>query len=68
MMNSWITVQETITVPAVAAGRMLHLFLSDLQLHLNTWWWDFKDPRPYVKLSSLLRRRHPNENPANGDR
>ena len=67
MMNSWVTAQETIPVPAVAAGRMLHLFLSDLQLHLNTWWWDFKDPRPYVKLSSTLRRRHPNENPVNGD-
>ena len=68
VMNSWTTVQETVTVPAVAAGRLLHLFLADLQLHLSTWWWEFRDPRPYVKLSPTLRRRHPNESPANSGR
>ena len=67
-MNSWTTLQETVTVPAVAAGRLLHYFLADLQLHLSTWWWEFRDPRSYVKLSPMLRRRHPNENPTNSGR
>jgi len=59
--NSWVTVQEVVDQPEVAAGRLLHLFLSDLQLHLSTWFWEFSDPRRYVKLSPALRRRHPNE-------
>lgn len=61
MVNSWTTLQETISPPEIAAGRLLHLFLSDLQLHLSTWSWEFRDPRHYVKLNSKLRRRHPNE-------
>lgn len=63
VMNSWVTLEESVSDPAVAAGRLLHLFLSDLQLHLSTWSWEFKDPRAYVKLSPTLRRRHPNEGP-----
>ena len=59
--NSWITVQEIVDRSEVAAGRLLHLFLSDLQLHLSTWIWEFRDPRRYVKLSEKLRRRHPDE-------
>ena len=65
VMNSWTTLEETITGPSIAAGRLLHLFLADLQLHLSTWWWEFRDPRPYVKLSPTMRRRHPNESPEN---
>ena len=61
VMNSWTTLQETVTVPAVAAGRLLHYFLADLQLHLSTWWWEFRDPRPYVKLSPMLRRAYSGE-------
>ena len=61
--NSWTTVQEIVSPPAIAAGRLLHLFLSDLQLHLSTWSWEFTDLRRYVKLSPALRRRHPQENP-----
>ena len=61
VINRWTTLQETVSVPEVAAGRLLHLFLADLQLHLSTWSWEFRDPRPYVKLSPTLRRRHPNE-------
>ena len=63
IMNSWITLQETIEEPRVGAGRLLHLFLADLQLHLSTWSWEFRDPRPYVKLSQSLQRRHLNEKP-----
>ena len=62
--NSWATAQERVSSSAVAAGRLLHLFLSDLQLHLSTWSWEFTDPRRYVKLSPALRRRHPNERPS----
>lgn len=61
--NSWQTLQEDDEEPRVAAGRLLHLFLADLQLHLSTWSWQFRDPRPYVKLSQSLRRRHPDEKP-----
>ena len=61
--NSWTTLQEIVSPPATAAGRLLHLFLSDLQLHLSTWSWEFTDLRRYVKLSPALRRRHPKENP-----
>ena len=63
MDNIWTTLQETVTDPAIAAGRLLHLFLADLQLHLSTWSQEFRDPRSYVKLSQTLRRRHPNEKP-----
>ena len=59
--NSWETAQETVSASDVAAGRLLHWFLSDLQLHLSTWSWEFTDPRRYVRLSPKLRRRHPNE-------
>ena len=59
--NRWEVLQETFGEARVAAGRMLHLFLSDLQSHLSTWTWEFRDPRPYVRLSEPLRRRHPDE-------
>lgn len=62
MRNSWVTAEETITDPKVASGRLLNLFLSDLQLHLSSWTHEFRDPRPYVKLSSALRRRHKKSN------
>ena len=61
LVNSWATLQEDGENPRVSAGRLLHLFLADLQLHLSTWSWQLRDPRPYVKLSRSLRHRHPNE-------
>ena len=61
--NVWKTLQEDNGGPRVSAGRLLHLFLTDLQLHLSTWAWQFRDPRPYAKLSPSLRHRHPNEMP-----
>lgn len=61
--NRWETLQECGADPIVASGRLLSLFLSDLQLHLSTSSWEFIDPRRYVKLSQSLRRRHPNESP-----
>ena len=62
--NRWETLQERRPDPLVASGRLLNLFLSDLQLHLSTSSWDgVFDPRRYVKLSQSLRRRHPNEKP-----
>lgn len=60
-VNRWTTLQETVEDPRTGNGRMLHLFLTDLQLHLSTWCWEFMDPRPYAKLSPALKRRHPNE-------
>ena len=63
LVNSWETLQEESGEPRVAAGRLLHFFLTDLQLHLSTWSWQLRDPRPYVKLNQPLRRRHPNEQP-----
>ncbi len=59
--NCWTTFQETHSDPGVAAGRLLNLFLADLQLHLATSSWEFQDPRRYVRLSQPLRRRHPQE-------
>ena len=59
--NGWTTFQETVLSPAIAGGRLLHLFLSDLQLHLSTWSWEHPDPRRYVRLSPTVRRRHPGE-------
>ena len=59
--NRWVTLQETVADPRVASGRLLNLFLSDLQLHLSTSSWEFSDSRRYVKLSQSLRRRHRQE-------
>lgn len=62
--NRWETLQERGQDPLIASGRLLNLFLSDLQLNLSTSSWDdLIDPRRYVKLSRSLRRRHLNENP-----
>lgn len=59
--NNWTTFQETVLSPVIAGGRLLHLFLSDLQLHLSNWSWEHPDPRRYVQLSPTMRRRHPAE-------
>ena len=64
--SSWVTVQDTHPEPSVAAGRLLHWFLADLQLHLSTSSWEFADPRRYVKLSQPLRRRHTGEGVSSG--
>ncbi|MCY3755074.1 MAG: hypothetical protein OXG99_13415 [Alphaproteobacteria bacterium] len=62
VQNNWVTAEETVADPNVASGRLLNFFLSDLQLHLSSWTYEFRDPRPYVKLSSALRRRHKKPN------
>ncbi|MXZ60511.1 MAG: hypothetical protein F4228_04090 [Acidobacteria bacterium] len=59
--NCWGIFQETHADPRVVAGRLLNLFLADLQLHLGTSSWDFLNPMRYVKLSRSLRLRQSRE-------
>lgn len=60
--NCWETLQDPAGLPArTSAGRLLNLFVADLQMHLSTWHFELRDPRPYVRLSDRLRRRHPRE-------
>ena len=55
--NRWVTLEEAVADPLVGAGRLLNLFVADLQLHLSTWFGEFVDPRRYVKLSRALQMR-----------
>ena len=58
---SWITIQEKGHDPIVSSARLLHYFVTDLQLHLGTWNDEYFNPRHYAKLGPLLRHRHARE-------
>lgn len=58
---TWATVQEDGHTPAISCGRLLHYFVTELQLHLGTWYDEYNNPRHYAKLGKMLRHRHPRE-------
>ena len=58
---SWMTIQEKGHEPIVSSARLLHYFVTDLQLHLGTWHDEYFNPRHYAKLGPVLRRRHARE-------
>lgn len=57
----WLTFQEEGRASAISCGRLLHYFVSELQLHLGTWYEEYNNPQHYAKLSQMIRRRHPHE-------
>ncbi len=58
---SWATIQEEGHEPIVSSARLLHYFVTDLQLHLSTWCDEYSNPRHYAKLGPVLRHRHARE-------
>ena len=61
MLMDWFTIQEEGHMPAISCGRLLHYFITELQLHLGTWYNEYNNPKHYAKLGKMLRRRHPHE-------
>ena len=57
----WVTIQEEGIEPSYSAGRFLHYFVTDLQLHLGTWHDEYCNPVHYAKLGRMLRHRHARE-------
>ncbi|MXX88691.1 MAG: hypothetical protein F4213_03205 [Boseongicola sp. SB0677_bin_26] len=57
----WATVQETGLESGVSCARLLHRFVTDLQLHLGTWYDEYINPSHYAKLGPVLTRRHAGE-------
>ena len=55
---TWATVQEEGHAPAISCGRLLHYVVTELQLHLGTWYDEYNNPRHYAKLGKMLRHRH----------
>ena len=62
---TWLTIQEEGHEPISTSARLLHYFVTDLQLHLGTWYDEYNNPGHYAKLGSVLRHRHARE--ANSD-
>ena len=58
---AWMTIQEKGYEAIVSSGRLLHYFVTDLQLHLGTWYDEYGSPRHYAKLGPMLRHRHARE-------
>ena len=58
---TWVTIQEEGIEPSYSSGRFLHYFVTDLQLHLGTWYDEYANPGHYAKLSPMLRHRHARE-------
>lgn len=58
---TWVTVQDDGLSPRISSGRLLHYFMTDLQLHLGTWHAEHTSPKHYSRLSRILRRRHARE-------
>ena len=58
---SWTTIQEEGHEPIVSSARLLHYLVTDLQLHLGTWYDEYSNPRHYAKLGPVLRHRHARE-------
>ena len=58
---TWVTIQEEGIEPNFCAGRFLHYFVTDLQLHLGTWYDEYSNPGHYAKLGPMLRHRHARE-------
>lgn len=58
---TWVTIQEDGHGPSVSSGRLLHYFVTELQLHLGTWYDEYNNPAHYSKLGPVLRHRHAKE-------
>ena len=58
---TWETLQEDRLSPRTSCGRLLHYFMTELQLHLGRWYEADASPKHYSKLSRSLRRRHVRE-------
>ena len=58
---TWLTIQEEGREPSISSARILHYFVTDLQLHLGTWYDEYSNPGHYSKLGPVLRHRHPRE-------
>ena len=58
---TWKTVQEEGYDAMVSSGRFLNCFITDLQLHLSTWFEQHVNPKHYSELNSMLKHRHPGE-------
>ena len=58
---AWLTIQEEGHEPDISSARLLHYFVTDLQLHLGTWYDEYSNPGHYSKLGPVLRHRHPKE-------
>ena len=61
---SWTTLQEEGHEPIVSSARLLHYFVTDLQLHLGTWYDEYSNAGHYAKLGPVLRHRHVREEPS----
>ena len=61
---SWTTLQEEGHEPIVSSARLLHYFVTDLQLHLGTWYDEYSNAGHYAKLGPILRHRHAREAPS----
>lgn len=57
----WTTFQEEGHEPIVSCARLLHYFVTDLQLHLGTWYDEYSNAGHYAKLGPVLRHRHAGE-------
>ncbi len=58
---NWITLQEEGREPIITSARFLHYFMTDLQLHLGTWYDEYSNAGHYAKLGPELRHRHAKE-------
>ena len=58
---TWLTIQEEGHEPIFSSGRLLHYFVTDLQLHLGTWYDEYSNPGHYAKMGPVLRHRHARE-------
>jgi len=58
---SWTTMQEEGREPIVSCARFLHYFVTDLQLHLGTWYDEYSNAGHYARLGPVLRHRHTGE-------
>ena len=58
---SWTTIQEESLDPIVSCARLLHYFVTDLQLHLGTWYDEYSNAGHYARIGPVLRHRHAGE-------
>ena len=58
---SWTTMQEEGRESIVSCARLLHYFVTDLQLHLGTWYDEYSNAGHYARLGPVLRHRHVGE-------
>ena len=59
--TNWATIQEGGQEPIISSARLLPHFVTDLQLHLGTWYDEYNNPGHYAQLGSVLKHRHAGE-------